>query len=74
MAATAKQFGLTLMRRIPVELATIAAFAVAIFGVVATGAAICSAMTTPSPWLVAAAYGGPSALAFGVYWALSRRL
>jgi hypothetical protein len=51
-----------------------AAFALAIFGVVATGAAISSAISSPSPWLFAAAYGGPAALAFGLYWAISRRL
>lgn len=62
------------VRRIPTEVITIAAFAVAIFGVVATGGAIVAAMQTPSPWLVAAAYGGPASLAFGVYWALARRL
>jgi hypothetical protein len=74
MAATLKQTGWSMARRIPVEITTIAAFAVAIFGVCATGAAICSAMVAPSPWLVAGAYGGPAALAFGLYWALSHRV
>jgi hypothetical protein len=60
--------------RLPAEIATMLGFAIAIFGVVATGAAISSAITQPSPWLFAAAYGGPAALAFGVYWAVSRRL
>jgi hypothetical protein len=60
--------------RIPGEIATMLAFALAIFGVVATGSAISSAITQPSPWLFAAAYGGPAALAFGVYWAVSRKL
>jgi hypothetical protein len=60
--------------RIPSEIATMLAFALAIFGVVATGSAIASAIAQPSPWLFAAAYGGPAALAFGVYWAVSRKL
>jgi hypothetical protein len=74
MAALPKPDGWSLFGRIPRELVTMVAFAVAIFGVVATGSAISSAITEPSPWLFAAAYGGPAALAFGVYWALSRRL
>ena len=74
MAATPIDVVGAVVRRIPSELATIAAFAIAIFGVVATGAAISSAIVQPSPWLFAAAYGGPAALAFGVYWAVSRRL
>ncbi|HWA60732.1 MAG TPA: hypothetical protein VG939_05125 [Caulobacteraceae bacterium] len=59
---------------IPFEIGTILAFAIAIFGVVATGAAISAAIPQPSPWLFAAAYGGPAAIAFGVYWAVARRL
>ncbi len=59
---------------IPGEVATMLAFAVAIFGVVATGSAISAALPAPSPWLFAAAYGGPAALAFGVYWAIARRI
>jgi hypothetical protein len=74
MAESPKQGAWSLLRLIPNELTTIAAFTVAIFGVVATGAAISSAIVQPSPWLFAAAYGGPAALAFGVYWALARRL
>jgi hypothetical protein len=74
MAASPKHFPDSLIRRIPSEVATMAGFAIAIFGVVATGSAISSAITEPSPWLFAAAYGGPAALAFGVYWAVSRRL
>jgi hypothetical protein len=60
--------------RIPIELATMFGFAIAILGVVATGSAITAAIREPSPWLVAAAYGGPSALAFGLYWAIAQRL
>ena len=60
--------------RPPAEVVTMLAFAIAIFGVVATGSAISAAIPQPSPWLFAAAYGGPAALAFGVYWAVARRL
>ncbi len=74
MQASPKESGPSLLRRIPAELITMAGFAIAIIGVVATGAAISSAIVEPSPWLFAAAYGGPAALAFGVYWAVSRRL
>ena len=59
---------------IPIELATMLGFAIAILGVVATGSAITAAIREPSPWLVAAAYGGPAALAFGLYWAIAQRL
>jgi hypothetical protein len=59
---------------IPGEIATMLAFGLAILGVVATGSAISAAIPYPSPWLFAAAYGGPAAIAFGVYWALARRL
>ena len=74
MTQAQKQPGLPLVRQVPQELVTMAAFGLAIFGVVATGAAISSAISSPSPWLFAAAYGGPAALAFGLYWAISRRL
>jgi hypothetical protein len=58
----------------PTELVTLAAFAIAIFGVVATGSAIAAAIKEPSPWLFAAAYGGPAALATGLYWSIARKL
>ena len=64
----------SLIRRIPAEVTTLAAFAIGIFGVVATGAAISASIHEASPWMFAAAYGGPAALAFGVYWALAQRL
>ncbi|MBS0412578.1 MAG: hypothetical protein JSR86_21865 [Proteobacteria bacterium] len=63
----------SLLSRVPSEILTIAGFAIAIFGVVATGSAISAGISTPSPWLFAAAYGGPAALAFGLYWAISRQ-
>jgi hypothetical protein len=58
----------------PPEAVTICAFAVAIFGVVATGSAIAAAIKEPSPWLFAAAYGGPAAIVSGLYWAIAPRL
>jgi hypothetical protein len=64
----------SVLRHVPREVLTMVGFAIAIFGVVATGSAISAGISTPSPWLFAAAYGGPAALAFGVYWAISRQL
>ena len=60
-------------RRIPNELMVILAFGIAIFAVVASGSAISSMFSEPSPWLFAAAYGGPAALVFGLYWLAARR-
>jgi len=74
MTASVKPTAPSLPRSIPSELVTTLAFAVAIFGVVATGAAITSALDNPSVWMTAAAYGGPAALAFGLYWAIAQRL
>jgi len=62
------------LRRVPPELVTMAGFGLAIFGVVATGSAISAGIHEPSPWLFAAAYGGPAAIASGLYWAIARRL
>jgi len=62
------------LARAPREAVTICAFAIAIFGVVATGSAISASMREPSPWLFAAAYGGPAAIAAGLYWALAQRV
>jgi len=74
MTASLKPTAPSLLRRIPAELTMTLAFAVAIFGVVATGAAITSAIDSPSVWMTTAAYGGPAALAFGLYWAIAQRL
>ena len=74
MQATPRRPIGNLVRHIPREVTTIGAFAIAIFGVVATGSAITSVLIDPTPWTFASAYGGPAALAFGVYWALARRL
>ncbi len=58
----------------PPEAMTICGFVIAIFGVVATGSAISASIHQPSPWLFAAAYGGPAAIAAGLYWAVAQRL
>jgi len=55
------------------ELLVIFGFAIIIFGLVATGGAICAVTPSPSPWITAAAYGGPASLAFGLYWLVARR-
>lgn len=74
MAASMKLSDWSIWRKVPVEITTMVGFALAIFGVVATGSAISSAFVDPTPWAYAAAYGGPSAIAFGLYFAISRRL
>jgi hypothetical protein len=74
MADSAWQALSSFVRRMPREVLTMLGFAIAIFGVVVTGSAISSAIPQPSPWLFAAAYGGPAAIAFGVYWAVAHRL
>ena len=63
----------SVLAKLPRELVMMLGFAIAIFGVVATGGAICGVATNPSPWLTAAAYGGPASLAFGLYWIVTRR-
>ncbi|HWA63080.1 MAG TPA: hypothetical protein VG939_16995 [Caulobacteraceae bacterium] len=50
-----------------------AGFAGAIFAVVSAGAEISSHFTEPSAWLFAAAYGGPGAVAFALYWLVTRK-
>jgi hypothetical protein len=60
---------------VPAELVNMLGTAGALLGVVATGAAISSVLPDPSsPWLFAAAYGGPGAIAFGAYWWVAQRL
>jgi len=61
------------LRRIPSELMMMAAVILVVFGVVATGSAISAAVGGSSPWLFAASYAGPAALAYGVYWLASHR-
>jgi hypothetical protein len=60
---------------VPVELVNIVGTAGALLAVVGTGAGISSVLPDPSsPWLFAAAYGGPGAIAFAAYWWVAQRL
>ncbi len=63
----------SLLRPIPREVVGMAGFAGAIFAVVSAGAEISSHFTEPSAWLFAAAYGGPGAVAFALYWLVTRK-
>lgn len=60
--------------RIPAELFNIVGTAVAVLGVVATGAFLSSVLPDPSPWLTAAAYAAPAGLAFVAYWWVAQKL
>lgn len=58
---------------LPIELIVTVAFALAIFGVVAVGGRITAAIGPQAPWfIIAAAYGAPSALASVAYWLAAR--
>jgi hypothetical protein len=60
---------------VPAELMNILGTGAALLGVVATGAAISSALPDPSsPWLFAASYAGPGALAFAAYWWIAQKI
>lgn len=60
---------------LPPEIVNIVGTVGALFGVVAAGAAISAALPDPSsPWLFAASYGAPGAIAFAVYWWIAQRL
>ncbi|CAN7171394.1 hypothetical protein LJR225_000339 [Phenylobacterium sp. LjRoot225] len=62
-------------RAIPAELANILGTCGALLAVVAAGAGISAALPeSVSPWLFAAAYGAPAAVAFAVYWWIDQRL
>ena len=62
-------------RAIPAELVNIAGTAGALLAVTATGAAISEVLPDQaSPWLFAAGYGGPAALAFAIYWWVAQRV
>jgi len=63
------------IRAIPAELVNILGTAGALLTVVASGAAISAALPeAASPWLFAASYGAPGAIAFAVYWWIAQRL
>lgn len=62
-------------RAIPAELANILGTAGAVLAVVTAGAGISAALPDlASPWLFAAAYGAPAAIAFVAYWWIAQRL
>jgi hypothetical protein len=62
-------------RAIPAELVNILGTGGALLAVVTSGAAISSVLPDPaSPWLFAAAYGGPGAVAFAAYWWIAQRV
>jgi hypothetical protein len=59
---------------LPPEVVNIVGTGGALLGVVAAGAAISSALPDPSsPWLFAASYGAPAAIAFAIYWWIAQR-
>lgn len=60
---------------LPAEILNILGTAGGVLGVVAAGGAISSALPDPaSPWLFAASYGAPAAIAFAVYWWIAQRV
>lgn len=64
-----------LLRGIPRELINIIGTALALFAVVATGGMISSVLPPGgSPWLFAASYGAPAAVAFVIYWWIAQKL
>ena len=58
---------------VPVELLNILATIGAALGVVAAGAAISAALPQPTPWMFAASYAAPAAIAFAIYWWIAQR-
>jgi hypothetical protein len=64
----------SVLAAIPREIVSTAAFTTAIFLVVLSGGALVERMGHPNVWLTAAAYAGPSGLAFALYWWIARRL
>ena len=75
MRTPSAESGRARARVIPAELVNIAGTAGALLAVTATGAAISEILPDPaSPWLFAAAYGGPAALAFAIYWWIAQRV
>lgn len=62
-------------RAVPAELVNMVGTAGALLAVTATGAMISEVLPDPaSPWLFAAAYGGPAAVAFAIYWWIAQRV
>ena len=62
-------------RASPSEFVSILGILAAVLAVVATGAAMSAVLPAPAPpWLLAASYGAPAAMAFTVYWWIAQRL
>jgi len=75
MAVTHTRAPSNLLRGVPRELINILGTAFALFAVVAVGGLISSALPdSQSPWLFAASYGVPAAIAFVVYWWVAQKL
>ncbi|MFD1190611.1 hypothetical protein [Phenylobacterium conjunctum] len=63
------------LRGVPRELINIVGTALALFAVVAAGGLISSVLPdNGSPWLFAASYGAPAAVAFVIYWWIAQKL
>lgn len=64
----------TRARAVPTELANILGVGGALLAVVAVGAGVSAALPqAASPWLFAAAYGAPAAVAFTIHWWIDQR-
>ena len=73
MASSPFQILFDIVRGVPREAVGLAGFAAAILAVVGLGTAIALRDAPPSPWLIGLSYGGPGALAFGLYLGVTRR-
>ena len=60
--------------RLPAEILLMAGSALGIFVTIAVGAYIASFMPAHNPWLFMASFAAPGAVAFAIYWLISRRL
>jgi|GEM_PF-2234658 len=60
---------------LPAELASILGAGACLLAVVGAGAGISALLPEPvAPWLFAAAYAAPGAVAFTIYWWIAQRL
>lgn len=71
MAASPLQMLFDIVRGVPREAIGLTGFALAILAVV--GGALEIGAHGASPWLIGLSYGGPGAVAFGLYWTVTRR-
>ena len=60
--------------RAPAELLLIAGSVLGIFLTIAIGSVIAASMPAQNPWLFMASFAAPGAVAFAIYWLISRRL